>query len=114
MEKLIKTIKIIKFMGRTDFDTLDSVVQDHLVKQVNYNTSWDDLIPVVNKIEGISMGNEDEGTDNSFNVKIVGLRCTISDAYGELIDIDVTENTKIKSVYEAVVKFIDYYNKFSY
>ena len=101
-------------MGRTDFDTLDSVVQDHLIKSVNYNTSWDALMPVVDKIENISIGNETDGTDNSFNVKTVGLRCTISDAYGELIDVDVTETTKIKSVYEAVVKFIDYYNKYSY
>ena len=114
MEKQIKIIKIIKFMGRTDFDTLDSVVQDHLVKEVNYNTSWDDLMPVVDKIEGLNgIVDGRSWSAKPYSVKI--------EAYGVQIEVDrgltptpfteFSSNDKLLNIYNAVLEFIDFYNE---
>jgi hypothetical protein len=61
-----------------------------------YDTSWDELMPVVEKIEYVG-----------FHVLIEQNYCRI----GEELDIRVwTVNQKIEAVYNAVVQFIKWYN----
>lgn len=77
------------------------------IEDLEYNSSWDWLMPVVEKIERTNNGTD----DNYFNVTIgCGFDCTIFDAHHELI-INTCEQTKIKTVYKAVVEFIEWYNK---
>lgn len=92
---------IADFMNHPDLGTKGDF------SYLKYHTSWDWLMPVVEKIENILLS-----TDNSFNVTIgCGIYCTIQDAYGELIDINTCEPTKIEATYKAVVEFIKWYNK---
>ena len=65
-----------------------------------YSTSWDWLMPVVENIESINIGNDE---DKFYNVVIEGLECSIW-------LICKVGQTKIESTYKAVVAFIKWYN----
>lgn len=74
-----------------------------------YNSSWDWLMPVIDKIESIY--------DNSIAVKINGIDCTISTgsqyaiAYPEKdCHIEIRGKNRFEATYKAVVKFIKWYN----
>lgn len=72
-----------------------------------FDTEWNWLMQVVEKIEGIVITE----TDNYFNVTIgSGLYCVVQDDYGEIVEIIASEETKIKTVYTACVEFIEWYN----
>jgi len=76
-------------------------------EELKYHTSWDWLMPVVEKIELVMLEN-----DNSINVTIgSSLYCTIQDSHMEVIELNTCEPTKILTVYKAVVEFINWYNK---
>ena len=67
-----------------------------------YNYSWDWLMPVVEKIEGLGYG-----------VTIgMGMYCVIQDETTEN-DIEFTgmENSKLLSTYKACIQFIEWYNE---
>ena len=74
--------------------------QSVLLQTPTYDTSWDWLMPVVEKIEII------EWEGKSFEFYIVGKGCFLNDkpptTFGE---------TKIEATYKAVVEFIKWYNK---
>lgn len=73
-----------------------------------YDSSWDWLMPVVEKIESITLGE-----DNSFNIMIGATTyCVIQDSNGECYEmIHNGEETKLLCVYKAVVEFIKWYNE---
>ncbi len=67
-----------------------------------YHTSWNWLMPVVEKIECTPIDNDDN-SDNFFNVMIEVFECNINGG-----DICICENghTKREATYRAVVEFI--------
>jgi hypothetical protein len=73
-----------------------------------FHSSWDWFMPVVDKIESIIF---DE--NNSYNVTIGSTNyCVIQDANGDTIEIvEDSGNTKLETVYKAVVEFIKWYNE---
>ena len=66
--------------------------------ELRYDTSWDWLMPVVEKIESIKICNKGGAA-----VIINGTLCQIN-------GISHIESTKIKAVYSAVIHFIKWYN----
>ena len=72
-----------------------------------FKTSWDWLMPVVEKIECTKTDDEDN-SDSFFNVMIEVFECNIN---GRDICICENGNTKLEATYRAVVKFINQYNK---
>jgi hypothetical protein len=73
-----------------------------------YNSSWDWLMTVVEKIETINL-------DNNINFPNVtiggGLYCIIQDCNGELFQFLGEENSKISSAYKAIIEFIKWNNE---
>ena len=72
------------------------------LSQMNYHTSWDWLMPVVEKIESLRDANGDayRFTIDMCNAQIEGTHIEIiGGAY------------KLNTTYKAVVKFIQYYQK---
>lgn len=69
-------------------------------RHLRYDSSWDWLMPVVEKIE--SMG---------AHVKIVNNRCTIADNDFTFKPVHIVGHFKIEAVHMTVVEFIKEYNK---
>jgi hypothetical protein len=72
-------------------------------RHLEYHTSWDWLMPVVEKIESLA----------AFNVIIFKRCCDVQDdnSVGDHI-IEVTAApSKIEAVYDAVLQFIQWYNQ---
>lgn len=78
------------------------------IKDLKFHSDWNWLMEVVEKIESISFNK----SDIFFNVTIgSGLYCTIQDSnFDGLLEINTTEETRIKTVYNACVEFIKFYN----
>jgi hypothetical protein len=74
----------------------------HLGRHLLFQTSWDWLMPVVDKIESITTDNDDN-SDNFFNVMIEVFECNIN---GGGITICKQGQTKLQGTYKAVVEFI--------
>ena len=101
---------IAEFMG---LETSDRCFFEHLTKEGNrelthhvllkYHISWDWLIPVVEKIESLG-----------YEFTIVESRCNINHntdhSVEELFHIE-TIGSKLDTTYDAVVQFINQYNK---
>ena len=71
----------------------------------HFQTDWNDLMEVVEKIESLHVAN---------SVVIGGKHCFINihDKYrNELIYFKSQENTKIEAVYNACLEFIKWYNQ---
>ena len=88
----------------------DGVDEQHffLEEQLLFHTSWDWLMPVVEKIENFIF---DE--NNSYNVTIGSTNyCVIQDSNGDTIEI-IKDNgkSKLETTYQAVVEFINQHNK---
>lgn len=71
-----------------------------------YHSSWDNLMPVVEKIETIKTG---ETEDVTFDVVIIENSCQIGAIMNDIADF--TKESKIKATYLAVIKFIKWYNE---
>jgi hypothetical protein len=77
------------------------------IRGLKYHSSWDWLMPVVEKIEKLVFPN-----DEFFNINIVG-GCQvyiISSHINEIIDSSQGE-TKLECLYNVVVQFIEWYNQ---
>ena len=112
----MKTNKLIaEFMGYESYEfrgyTMFVYEEDNHRTDVdlNYHTSWDWLMPVVQRIECTSTDNKDN-SDNFFNVAIEVFECNIN-GVDTSINISHNAQTKIKATYNAVVEFIKEYNK---
>jgi len=107
---------IADFMGLESFkNSLASLNQGKInvdvdvYEQAQYHASWDWLMPVVEEIESTNLYPK---TENAINVTIgATLYCVIQDSYGEEFEIIGQEETKLLSVYRAVVEFIKNQNK---
>jgi hypothetical protein len=85
----------------------------YAISQMQYHTSWDWIMPVVEKIESI-----EDCEKNNFQFSILSdNECEI---FGKYIDYQhprfsylncVKENSKIKSVYKTAIDFIKWYNE---
>ena len=95
---------------------------------LRFDTSWDWLIPVIEKIESLDLSEwmyKWEGMDGETNynfegisVEIENTRCWIYinlslDPYWTINEktFNIKHETKLKAVYEAVVEFIEWYNE---
>lgn len=87
---------IAEFMGVEDYQEMGEYVTP------NYNTSWDWLMPVVEKIESLG-----------YEFIIVESRCYVKHntdhSIEELFHIE-TIGSKLETTYDAVVEFIKEYN----
>ncbi len=74
------------------------------LSQMNYHTSWDWLMPVVEKIE----------RDERYDVDILQYGTRIREnSKKEIVNniADISFDKKIEHTYDAIVKFIQYYQK---
>lgn len=79
-------------------------------QKLKYYSSWDWLIPVVEKIESISELSQNRTCN--FHVTIEKHRCFIKWGIGRTIcDVYDYHNNKILIVYRAVIEFIKWYNQ---
>jgi len=95
---------IAEFMG---YDIITEAEKDKFptvltTKDVKYHTSWDWLMPVVEKI--------DEVSDENTLFKIEHNRAFVEDIENYYIFIDVTASSRLEATYKAVVEFIKDYN----
>ena len=72
---------------------------------MQYDTSWDWLMPVVEKIEGMNYSVE------IYSMGLGNNRTTFYSCGAIVNTHSRLEESKIKSVYKAVVEFIKWYNK---
>ena len=95
------------FMGwiKSPYDnTLNKVYSKDLLEGKHlqyfcYDESWDELMPVVEKIESLG-----------FRVEIIGLTCSIYTNSEENIYVDEPAMTKTEATWQSVVEFIKWYN----
>lgn len=109
-----KNKKLAELLGEEYKDNSIVVSRSHVCNQnpsgrvwqeVRYHFDWEWIMKVVNHIESLNVTDE----DSFFNVTICGLECTIQDREAIVIDITVCEASKILSVFEACVKFAEWY-----
>jgi len=107
---------IAEFMGITPNEAGVYHVSKHKgydVENLNYHTSWDWLMPVVEKIENLNF--EIDGVITSADVHIVYGDCRIVDEDGnglfEFYSHSTDSGDKLGATYKAVVEFIKWYNK---
>ena len=91
----------------TTEDTKEKVIKN-ICKYSKYDSDWNWLMKVVDKIESFVLND-----GNSFNVTIGATNyCVIQDSYGEIYEnIEDSEETKLLTVYKAIIKFIKWYNE---
>ena len=76
---------------------------------LSFDTDWNWLMEVVEKIESIVW---EETNDTSFNVTIGATSyCVIQDNNGGMIEIIGEGKSKLESVYNACVEFVKWYNE---
>lgn len=86
---------------------IDFNLENEFNEDLLFHSDWNWLMEVVEKIESISFEE-----DNFINVTIgCGFDCTIQDAHGKLFELSTCEHTKIKTVYNACVYFIEWHNE---
>jgi hypothetical protein len=81
--------------------------KDNTFDTLRFDVDWNWLMPVVEKIESIVFDD-----NNSFNVTIGSTNyCVIQDSNGDTYDsVEGYGETKLLTVYKAVVGFIKWYN----
>ena len=134
-EELVNNEIIADFVGYTiegDYITMPDMLEALLIEDLKYHNSWDDLMPVVEKIESLDHTWHEEikstfyvdgfmiGQENSKSVS-VHLTVFNADKITEIKLCDLSYGvkyfkksffkTKIKAVYAAVIEFIKWYNK---
>lgn len=104
--KLIADFMQVDYSGKEQFMWRPGAYIPFTEKCLRYHSSWDWLMPVVEKIE----------TDCKFDVHIYGHynwkepnRCVIIDWKNEEI-VSTSNDSKSQCVFDAVVEFIKWYN----
>lgn len=72
--------------------------------ELEYHKNWQWLMSVVEKIESITVENEQQ-----YGVYIIGCDCHIEDREGNVITEYLSEETKTNAVYFACLNFVDWY-----
>ena len=112
MNTIKKAELLASFMGDLRYRPTDNFIeyapgQACNLKGAEYHTSWDWLMPVVEKIECTTTDGKDN-SDNFFNVIIEVFECNIN---GDGITVCEQGQTKLEGTYKAVVEFIQWYNE---
>ena len=116
MENIIENNRLIaEFLGfqLTDLGWFDSeevlsnIERDNTFDNLKFHYDWNWLIKIVEKIEGV----EDENRCAKYNIKIEQCFVEIIENHTSETIIEVDCNSKIQAVYNACVKFINWYNK---
>jgi len=99
-----------------DYGDLKNVVsaQKHYSQdELLYNSDWNWLMPVVEKIETTNVKDEQVylHTEYDNRVEFLGWYSQIDLGIKDLKDLDTRYKTKIESCFNAVVWFIKWYNK---
>lgn len=96
---------IAEFMSMEDYQEMGEYVTP------NYHTSWDWLMPVVEKIESFQDGEDgDLMRGHLYNFRIEQHFVYIFDAESMDDIIEMNGDSKIDATYNAVVEFINQYN----
>lgn len=91
---------IAEFMGLTIITDGISFFDTNYKVLKKYNSDWNDLMAVVNKIEQMDKGR--------FTVAIThSIICIYDNDTDESIEVKQNPLTKIEAVYQAVIKFIN-------
>jgi len=99
---------IAAFMGYEDFKQTGAVIKDASMKFVLcYDIAWSELMPVVEKIEAIKTNEWQSYGD--FYVTIQQCSCRIHKLHNQPVA-EANGYNKIEAVFEAVTKFIQYFN----
>ena len=112
---------IAEFMGMNYGDPNDNSVMTQITPQGNevapidsmkYHTSWDWLIPVVEKIESFQDGNDgDSMRGHLYNFRIEQNFVYILDGESMDVIIEMNGDNKRDATYKAVVEFIKQHNQ---
>ena len=95
---------IAEFMGYAFVNGVYESPKDEFhIDEMLYHTSWDWLMPVVEKIE----------SDDRYDVDILQYGTRITDNQKEIVNniADISFDKKIEHTHNAVVEFIKWYNK---
>ena len=108
-------IDIATFAGLTIVDEIVSCPMDTItpshhekdldgyhINQAKYNSSWDWLMPIVTKIESLSVVVQFEIHTTIIKITAVGFMLDLPIHHGE---------TKLSTTYKSVLSFIRWYNK---
>lgn len=114
-----KNRMIAEFMGVGIFEETGmynaSIGSEYPVKEIPYHTSWDWLMPVVEKIESIEddLSPYQSYSKNNFCVSIRNGFCQIisGDFLMDFDEFDKHSGTKKEAVFNAVCEFIEWYNE---
>ena len=106
---------IAEFMGLEVMNSRDLANSEPLVQlsattylqKIQYDTSWDWLMTVVEKIE--SFQDPDKAATYNFKMEQSFIEIIHNHTGKEIVKLD--RNTKFKAVYDACVEFINYWNE---
>jgi hypothetical protein len=92
--------------------TLSNEDDTYLGKHLLFHSSWDWLMPVVEKIESFQDGNDgDSMRGHLYNFRIEQNFVYILDGESMDVIIEMNGDNKREATYKAVVEFIKQYNK---
>jgi len=109
MDNIENNKLIAEFMGNIIRDNIVyfPMLQECTIDELEYHTSWDWLMPVVEKIEYM-----EEGVANgNFLLECIGNSAKFILDDGTRLFKDNMYDTKLEATYQAVVEFINFYNK---
>jgi len=110
MNTIEKNKLIAEFMqkGSEGFGLYDFDGSHWRLDQLEFHSSWDWLMPVVDKIEGLT---EVDTNGCFFVLESIGNHSKFILDDGTRIFGDTVEDTRQESIFIAVVEFIQWYNK---
>jgi len=122
IERILNNITIAEFMGykESEGNFLKSIIDTCHECDLKFHSSWDWLMPVVEKIESLQLGNiknllpDDEHFNCCPGVEMDRDYCNIYiQADMRLVDnfIENLANTKLEATYITIIEFIEWYNK---
>ena len=116
MDTIEKNKLIAEFMG-LEIVNADIILYElngiaYPINKLQYHTSWDWLMPVVEKIESFQDGDDgDLMRGHLYNLRIEQNFVYILDGESMDVIIEMNGDNKLDATYKAVVEFINQYNK---
>jgi len=104
---------IAEFMqkGSESFNLYDYDGCHYKLTELQFHTSWDWLMPVVEKIESMNVSNDPYYSDSTFQVTNFVQNWTASFLDRDNVEVVQEEGTtRFEATYKAVVEFIKQYN----
>jgi hypothetical protein len=95
-----------KELGYMHYDILET---EYTIKYMKFNSSWNWIMLVVEKIENIKEDNDHRICKYNFLQEQSFIE--IIENHTSITIVELDEDTKLEASYKAVIKFINYYNK---